>query len=202
MAIWFVGRNRETGEWSSGPSSRDFAGGPWKLYALQANGRREAVDTAQLCGPELEVLSPSELGLLATLAEKPEWTTVRSNLCAHALSLRTKGLVELSDAEQFMPPTAAIATSPPPAASAPASAAAPTSLSEIDILARASAAAATASTGTMADQSAFRFPVTVAPQTRAFLDSQASDLNQSLAGLCGLILDEVARETLRRASSS
>lgn len=202
MAIWFVGRNRETGEWSSAPSPRDFAGGPWNLYALQANGRQEAVNAAQHCGPELEVLSQSEVGLLGTLAENPEWTTVRSSLCAHALRLRTKGLVELSDAGQFRLATAAIATSPPPAASAPESAAAPTSLSVIDILARASAGAATASTGTVADQNACRFPVTVTPPTRAFLDSQAFALNQSLAGLCGLILDEVARESLRRASSS
>ncbi|CAN7746542.1 hypothetical protein LJR118_006760 [Acidovorax sp. LjRoot118] len=201
MAIWFVARNKETGEWSGGPSPVDFEYAPRKVYAVLADGQQEALDAVKNCGPELEVLSPLELGLLTALAKNPGWTTVRASLCAHALRLRTKGLVELSDAGQFRLATAAIATSPPPAASAPDSAAASTSLSVIDILARASAGAATASTGTVADQNACRFPVTVAPQTRAFLDSQAFAHNQSLAGLCGLILDEVARETLRRASS-
>lgn len=47
-------------------------------------------------------------------------------------------------------------------------------------------------------ESACRFPVVVSPESRAFLDSQTVALQQSLASLCGLIIDEVVRETRRR----
>lgn len=45
-----------------------------------------------------------------------------------------------------------------------------------------------------------RFPIVVSPATREFLESQSKALNQSLAGLCGLILEQVAVETLKRAA--
>jgi hypothetical protein len=45
-----------------------------------------------------------------------------------------------------------------------------------------------------------RFPIVVSPATREFLEIQSKALNQSLASLCGLILDQVAAETLKRAA--
>lgn len=48
------------------------------------------------------------------------------------------------------------------------------------------------------DQVACRFPVVVAPETRLFLDAQSAIFRQSIAGLAGMILDEVVRETKRR----
>lgn len=47
-------------------------------------------------------------------------------------------------------------------------------------------------------EGACRFPVVVSPESRAFLDSQTKALQHSLSALCGLILDEVVRETKRR----
>jgi hypothetical protein len=43
-----------------------------------------------------------------------------------------------------------------------------------------------------------RFPVQVSQQTRVFLEYQAKALNTSIAGLAGLILDQVAVETIRQ----
>jgi hypothetical protein len=47
-----------------------------------------------------------------------------------------------------------------------------------------------------------RFPVQVAQQTRVFLEYQAKALNTSIAGLAGLILDQVAAETVRQRTRS
>ena len=48
------------------------------------------------------------------------------------------------------------------------------------------------------DEVACRFPVVVAPETRVFLDAQSAIFRQSIAGLAGMILDEVVRETKLR----
>ena len=44
-----------------------------------------------------------------------------------------------------------------------------------------------------------RFSIVVSPATRLFLEIQSKALNQSLASLCGLILDNVAAETSKQA---
>lgn len=46
---------------------------------------------------------------------------------------------------------------------------------------------------------ACRFPVVVEADTKLFLEAQARAMGQSLAGLCGVILNEVVHETKRRA---
>lgn len=45
-----------------------------------------------------------------------------------------------------------------------------------------------------------RFSIVVSPATREFLEMQTLTLNQSLASLCGVILDQVVAETLKRAA--
>lgn len=52
------------------------------------------------------------------------------------------------------------------------------------------------------NRSESRFPIVIASRTREYFDVQCAVLGMSLASLCGTILNEVAKESMRRVSNN
>ncbi len=70
----------------------------------------------------------------------------------------------------------------------------------VDLLSSASTRAAKRTTPKTAAATS-RFPIVVSSTTRDFLERQAEATGGSLAGLCGVILNEVVAQTTQRVKS-